>query len=168
MSKAFTKESDDAPEQAELPPRAVVLPAGERNLITPDGQRRLREELDRLVQTDRPQAALAGDGDALPRLDARIEQLEQSLATAEIAPAPGTPAERRHVRFGATVTVRDAEGTEDRWRLVGVDETDLDRGWISWLSPLAHALLDAKIGQTVRFEVPAGKRKLKVVDVAYE
>ncbi len=168
MSKAFTKESDDAPEQSDLPPRAAVLPAGERNLVTPDGARRLREELNRLVQTDRPQAVSAGDDDALPRLDARIEQLEQSLASAAITPPPADAAGRRRAQFGATVTVQGADGAKEVWRIVGVDEADIDRGWISWLSPLAHALLDAKVGQTVRFEVPAGKRALKVLEVAYE
>ena len=168
MSKAFTKESDDAPEQTDLPPRVAVLPAGERNLVTPDGVRRLREELNRLVQTDRPQPCRRAMTSHFPRLDARIEQLEQSLASAAVTPPPADAAGRRRAQFGATVTVEDAEGEKNTWRIVGVDEADIDHNRISWLSPLAHALIDAKVGQTVRFEVPAGKRKLKVLEIAYE
>jgi transcription elongation factor GreB len=66
------------------------------------------------------------------------------------------------------VTVREYNGAESRYRIVGVDETDLDRGWISWVSPLAKALLNARIGQRVRFKLPSGEEELEIVGVAYE
>ncbi|MCX7825223.1 MAG: GreA/GreB family elongation factor [Verrucomicrobiae bacterium] len=78
------------------------------------------------------------------------------------------PAERDRVQFGATVTVRDRSGQETRYRIVGVDETDIDRGWVSWLSPVAKALLNARLGERVRFKFPSGEEELEVVGIAYE
>ena len=79
---------------------------------------------------------------------------------------PATPDDR--VRFGAVVTVREAGGGETRYRIVGVDEVDFDRGWISWLSPIAKALLNKSIGQRVRLRTPGGERELEVMRVSYE
>ena len=72
------------------------------------------------------------------------------------------------VRFGATVTIRESNGAEVYYRIVGADEADLDRDWVSWLSPIARALLTARIGQRVRFNVPDGEKELEIVRVAYE
>jgi transcription elongation factor GreB len=99
-------------------------------------------------------------------LDQRIYQLQQSLQSAVIAPPPTPPWEQ--VRFGATVTVRHADGKQTRYRIVGVDETDLNRDWVSWLSPIARALLNARRGQLIRFKFPAGEEQLEIVDIAYE
>ena len=170
MSKAFTRESDDAPELPSPPRPFPVLPPGTRNYLTPGGARRLREELERLTQVERPElAGKAEDADskrALMVLDRRVAQLDQSLRTAVITPPPEPPWDQ--VRFGATVTVRDRDGVEDRFRIVGVDETDLDRDWVSWLSPIAKALLNVRVGQRVRFRVPAGEREVEVTGVTYE
>jgi transcription elongation factor GreB len=169
MSKAFTRESDDAPEPRPRPRLDSSRPPGTKNYLTPDGARRLQEELNRLIQERSTVMASPKDSNErrqVTTLDERILQLQQSLQTAVIAPAAAPPWE--HVRFGATVTVRDASGAETRYRIVGVDETDLDRNWVSWLSPLARALLNARIGQHVRFKLPAGEEQLEVVGITYE
>ncbi len=169
MSKAFTRESDDAPEQPIQRP-LTPLPPGVKNYITPRGERRLREEMERLLQVERPQAAALPDVAAAKSqtqsIDQRVVALEQSLRTAEVVPPSAQPWEQ--VRFGATVTVRDRSGVETRYRIVGVDETDLDRDWVSWRSPLAKALLNARLGQRVGFQTPAGEQELEITAIAYE
>lgn len=146
------------------------LPPGAKNYLTPAGAQRLREELDRLVQEDRPRlAARLGEGEArreLQILDQRIYLLQHSLQSAEVVPPPvGLP---DRVRFGATVTVRSSSGEESRYRIVGVDETDIDRGWISWVSPIARALVNAQVGQRVRFKFPSGEEDLEIVEIIFE
>jgi transcription elongation factor GreB len=102
----------------------------------------------------------------LARLDQRIMQLEESLQSAEIITSPSGPTDI--VRFGATVTVRDSAGEEESYRIVGVDEMDIDQGWVSWLSPIAKALLNSQRGQQVRFKFPSGEKTLEVLDIRYE
>ncbi len=80
---------------------------------------------------------------------------------------PPAPADDR-VRFGATVTVRDNAGEEMCYRIVGVDEADIDRDWVSWLSPIARALLNARRGERVRFKFPAGEKELEIVAITYD
>jgi transcription elongation factor GreB len=174
MSKAFTKESDD-----DLPTRAVVprpasasvLPEGAKNYLTPSGARRLRDELAKLVQEERPGLAASADNEAAQRLatvDQRIYELEAILQSAEVVPLP-VAAERDRVAFGATVTVRETgSGRQDRYRIVGVDEADFDRDEVSWLSPIARALIQARLGERVRFQFPSGEEELEIVGIAYE
>ncbi len=170
MSKAFTRESDDLPDRPSRPRLPSSLPPGAKNYLTPDGARRLREELDYLTQVERPRiAASPPQSEArrqLPGLDQRIHHLQNCLGSAVVVPPLVAPEER--VRFGATITVRDRSGDETRYRIVGVDETDVDRGAVSWLSPIARALLNARAGQLVRFKFPSGDEELKVVNIAYE
>ena len=170
MSKAFTRESDDLPDTPAVARPPSPLPAGAKNYLTPDGADRLREELDRLVEVERPRiVGLPEDAERkrqLQMLDQRIRHLQQSLQTAEVVPAPLASEDR--VRFGATVTVRERDGAEARYRIVGVDEIDLDRDWVSWLSPIAKALLNARLGQWVRFKFPSGEKELEIVSVVYE
>lgn len=170
MSRAFVRESD-VPQLPELPPQASPLPPGAKNYLTPAGAQRLQDELKRLLEQERPKlaAAPADDIDAkreLQVLDQRIRYLQQSLRTAEVTAAP--TGETDVVRFGATVTVREKSGTETAYRIVGVDETDLERNWVSWLSPIARALLNARRGERVQFKAPRGVRELEIVKVDYD
>lgn len=169
MSKAFTRESDDTPEPPIRPRTTTPLPPGAKNYITAGGARQMQSELERLAQIERPKfAASAADPDArrrLQSLDQRIEHLQEILGTSVVVKPTATPLE--HVRFGATVTVRSSSG-ETQYRIVGIDETDVDRGWVSWLSPIAKALLNAKLGQRVRFAFPSGEEELEIVDLKYE
>jgi transcription elongation factor GreB len=170
MSRAFVRETD-FPQLPELPPVASPLPPGARNYLTAGGTHRLREELARLLERERPRLAGAAPDDTdakreLQVLDQRIRYVQESLRTAEIvAPAPG-PAEV--VRFGTTVQVREPDGTETSYRIVGIDETDLARNWVSWLSPIARALMNARVGDTVQLKTPRGAQRLLVVGIAGE
>lgn len=170
MSRAFVRESDE-PQLPELPPLISPLPPGARNYLTPRGAARLQAELARLVETDRPRLVprAADDIDAkheLQVLDQRIRYLKQGMATAEIVTAPPGPADT--VRFGATVTVREEEGAESTYRIVGVDEADFAPHHVSWLSPLARALSNARLGERVTLKTPRGERQLEVLRIAYE
>lgn len=163
MSKAFTRE-DDAAEFAPIRP-LPTLPPGVKNYITPRGADNLRAELEKLL-TERSIAASAADRAQTSNLDQRMARLQQILAT--IVPTAPSPACEGQVCFGAAVTVKYPSGASETYRLVGVNEIDLDRDWISWQSPLARALMNARIGDTVRFKAPTGEQRLEIADVTYE
>ena len=164
MSKAFTREDDDVPERPVLPRSAPALPPGAKNYLTPDGERRLRAELERLLQATQSGLGTGSDPSADDR--GRMAQLEACLGSAVVVAPPPGPWEQ--VRFGATVTVRDASGMETRYRIVGVDEMDVDRDWVSWVSPIARALMNARLGQRVRLKFPGGEQAVEIVGIAYE
>jgi transcription elongation factor GreB len=166
MSKAFTRDNDEAPERPLIRRTGPALPPGAKNYLTPDGERRLRAELERLVERPRLAASPEDSTSDLRAVEERIAHLEQSLQTAVVVPPPAATEDR--VRFGATVTVRERGGGETRYRIVGLDEADVDRDWVSWLSPIAKALLNARLGQRVRFKFPSGEKELEVVAIAYE
>lgn len=166
MSKAFTRESDDAPEEPSSRPFGPELPPGVRNYVTPEGARRLQEEIDRLARVDRPAAAAAGDAAALREIDRRLAFLQRRAEVSEMVDPATQPADE--VRFGATVVVRDEAGVERRYRLVGIDEADPTRGDVSWLSPIARALLGARAGDDVTWRSPRGDEELEVVRVSYD
>ncbi len=167
MSKAFTRESDaedDGPPLAARP----ALPPGVKNYVTPNGAKRFQVEFAELTAR---RSALLSEGEtaqfsALRNVDARIYQLKQVLESMVVTPPPAT--DRDVVRFGATVTVREPSGEETAYRIVGADEIDLDRGWISWQSPLARQLLGKRMGGTIRFKVPAGEQQLFIAAVNYD
>lgn len=170
MSKAFTRESDDLPERPTLPRLHPLLPPGVKNYLTPDGARFFHEELNRLIEVERPKLAEASSHSdeqrrELHALDLRIQQLGQNLHLAEVVSPPPAPWDQ--VRFGATVTVRDSRGDESCYRIVGAAETDTDRGWVSWLSPIAKALINARLGQHVRFKFPSGEEQLEILSISY-
>jgi transcription elongation factor GreB len=158
MSKAFTREDDIA----DLPPVRPLpaLPPGVKNYITPEGAEALRAELNRL-QEDRSSVAAAKDRPQATHLDQNIARLEQILSTLVVV----QPAPSEEVRFGSSVTVKYPSGDVETFRIVGVNEIDLDRNWISWQSPLARALLAAKTGDIVQFKAPSGLQKLQILSV---
>jgi len=179
MSKAFTKESEDE-EELELPQE---LPVGLKNYITPAGYQRLSDELDQLWKTERPVlvntitwAASNGDrsenGDyiygkkRLREIDRRIRFLSKRLDNAVVVD-PAQRANCTQAFFGATVTVCGQDGEERSYSIVGVDEANAGRGLISWVSPLARALLKSQAGDVVAVHVPGGVDELDVVAVAY-
>ncbi len=158
--------------------------AEQRHYMTPGGHRRLCDELDFLVKTERPKiveivswAASNGDrsenGDylygkkRLREIDRRIRFLMKRLENAHIID-PGLQQHRDQVFFGATVVVCDETGVESTYSIVGIDEADPFKGWISWVSPLAKALLKLREGDVARFASPLGERELEVVEVVYQ
>lgn len=170
MSKAFTREDDNAPEDPIAPLPRAYLPPGGKNYFTTDGARRLQEELNHLMQTERSAAVVDGDGPEakarVQRIDRRILWLNESLGSAVVVDLTGQTPDR--VRFGASVDVRDSRGVESSYRIVGVDETDIDRGWVSWLSPIAKALNNARLGQRVKFRFPSGEEQLEILRISYK
>ena len=181
MSKAFTRETDDAEE--ELPAEAAG-PAVSRYYMTPAGYGRLRSELKQLVEVERPEvvrtvswAASNGDrsenGDyqygkkRLREIDRRIRYLTKRLENAEVVD-PATREETDQVFFAATVVCAHSHGGESTLRIVGVDETDLGEGYISWVSPVARALIKALEGDTVSLSTPGGREDLEILEVRYE
>ena len=170
MSKAFTRDENEGPDIPELIRPASTLPEGTRNYLTPGGAERLQRELADLMEKERPK--LAGSTEDLEakrqlfNVDQRIQQLGESLGSAEVVQPPAGASDV--VRFGATVTVRGSSGNDSSYRIVGVDEIDLDRDWVSWQSPIAKALMNSKVGERVRFKFPAGVEELEIVAVSYE
>ena len=189
MSKAFTKESDldEGDEHDEAADEAAHAElAGVKNYITPSGLQRLRDELRFLLTRERPAvtevvAWAAGNGDRsenadyqygkrrLRQIDRRIRFLTKRIDAAEVvdpeAPRRGKAATQ--VFFGATVRYANAAGTERVATIVGVDEVDLDRHYISWRSPLARALMNSGQGDTVVLHAPGGTEELQILEVHY-
>ncbi|KQR50176.1 transcription elongation factor GreB [Acidovorax sp. Leaf160] len=184
MSKAFTKENDAAEDDDDaggLP--APALPQGSKNYVTPAGYERLRSELLELMDTERPKivdvvhwAASNGDrsenGDylygkkRLREIDRRIRFLTKRLEIAEVVD-PSVHDGSDQIFFGATVTYADDEGEERTITIMGVDEADNARGQVSWISPVARALLKAREGDAVSLQTPGGLRTLEVMKVRY-
>jgi transcription elongation factor GreB len=185
MNKAFTREdaTPDDDDDAEL---ASPLPTGARNYMTPGGYARLRRELDHLVSKERPElvatvAWAASNGDRsenadyiygkkrLREIDRRIRFLVRRLDAAEVVDptAPRDDDSESRVYFGATVTVANAAGDERTVSIVGIDEIDTERGYISWISPMARALMKAREGDTVTLRTPGGVEELDIVSVRY-
>src|SRR2546426_11052785 len=179
MSKAFTREGDAPEEEIEVEPRE---PRG-KNYITPAGYARLRSELRALDEVERPElvktvAWAASNGDRsdnadylygkkrLREIERRIRFLMKRLEIAEVVdPRDG---DRERVFFGATVIYRDAKRSVHTVSIVGTDEVDPGRGRVSWVSPIARALLKAREGDTVTLRTPAGDEELEVLELRYE
>jgi transcription elongation factor GreB len=184
VSKAFTKEQDnDSLDPSEELETENALPASTKNYITPAGAEKLKLELKKLLYEERPAlvktvswAASNGDrsenGDyiygkrRLREIDRRIRFLTKRLEAAEIVDPLTQPNDR--VLFGATVTVSDEDGKKRTYRIVGIDETDVQRGNVSWISPVAKALLGSKPGDAVILHTPKGDEELEVLTVRYE
>jgi transcription elongation factor GreB len=168
MSKAFTKESEEGPFDEVVPEPRDVLPPGTKNYVTPGGAQALRAELARLEGELRPRMASGKDAAKRKRLEAldrRIVFLKDRISGMVVVD-PRTQ-EQDSVHFGATVTVADAEGNEKSYQLVGVDESDPASGKISWISPIAKALISARVGDVVTLELPAGDVELEILQIEY-
>ena len=179
MSKAFTRETDGEDDDLALPP----LPAGSKNYITPLGYATLRAELFELIDNERPRiveivhwAASNGDrsenGDyhygkkRLREIDRRIRFLTKRLEIAEITD-PSNHHGKDQVFFGATVTYVDEADVERTVTILGIDEADSLKAEVTWVSPIARALLKAREGDVVKLVTPVGVQEVEVVEVRY-
>lgn len=182
MSKAFTREDNNSEDNSEdeLPP----MPGG-KNFITPDGFKKLQNELQHLKFKERPEITkiiewAAGNGDRsengdylygkkrLREIDKRLRFLNKRLELAEVIDPLLRTGETEKIYFGATVTIIDEENQERIYSIVGVDEIDLEKRKISWLSPIGNALLKSANGDLVTFQSPRGVREVEVVKVEYK
>src|SRR5436190_11324627 len=179
MSKAFVKDDAEAPETDQ--PEAPTLPVHGKNYITAEGFARLQAEKKQLLEVERPEglktvawAASLGDRSEnadyiygkrrLREIDRRVRFLIKRLESAEIVRSSGRDSDQ--VFFGARVRVRGAAG-ERSVRIVGIDEVDAAKGDVSWISPMARALLKAREGEVVRLRTPAGEEELEILEVDY-
>jgi transcription elongation factor GreB len=178
MSKAFVREDADSDDDAES---AAPQPTAGKNYITPEGFARLQHEKKQLVEIERPEvvkvvawAASLGDRSEnadylygkkrLREIDRRVRFLIKRLESAQIVHSSGRDTEQ--IFFGAQVRVKGAGG-ERTVRIVGVDEVDPKRGDVSWISPIARALIKAREGESVVLRTPAGEERLEILEVTY-
>ena len=181
MSKAFTRDNSETDDDDDG--GAVPLPPSGKNYITPEGYARLRAELLELIDNERPRIVeivhwAASNGDRsencdylygkkrLREIDRRIRFLTKRLEIAEVAD-PRLHHGSDQVFFGATVTYADARGEERTITILGIDEADSLLGQVSWISPIARALLKARVGDEVRLVTPQGVQEIEVLDVRY-
>ena len=181
MNKALTKETqaDEEPDA-----QAPAIPAGLKNYITPAGFARLKAEALNLLDKERPELVkviqwAASNGDRsenadyiygkrrLREIDRRIRFLTKRLDAAVVVD-PAAREDTDQIFFGATVTVVNEAAEEKSYSIVGIDEADVARGRISWISPLAKALIKAREGDTVIVRTPGGDEALEIVAVGYK
>jgi len=183
MNKAFTREVDRDDDDDEADLESPVLPSGAKNYITAAGYRRLRDELKTLLDDERPKivetvswAAKNGDrsenGDylygkkRLREIDRRIRFLTKRLDLAEVVDSTVHHGNDQ-VFFGATVRFASDQGEERTIRILGVDEAESARGEVSWVAPIARALLKARVGDEVKLVTPRGVETIEVLEVRY-
>lgn len=181
MSKAFTKETDQDDEEPERP---EITSESFKNYVTPFGFAELQNEFKHLMYDERPKIVetvrwAAGNGDRsengdyiygkkrLREIDRRVRYLKKRIETAEVVD-PELQKNLTKVFFGATITYVEEDGTKKTVKLVGIDEADLAQGKISWISPVAKALLKAEVGDIVKLRTPLGELKLKILVIKYE
>lgn len=180
MSKAFTRENDEADDDDVAPLPAEIKG---KNYMTPGGFRRMQDELQTLVRKTRPEVTqvvswAAGNGDRsengdylygkkkLREIDRRIRFLSKRLDAAEVIDPLKVKGDQ--ALFGATVTFEDEDGNQKTYAIVGIDESDISQGRISWISPLANALLRSRVGDVVTFHSPRGKQELEILAIEYQ
>ncbi len=185
MSKAFVKESENESEDSEeeLAEASRGIPQGTKNYITPGGYEKLRLELKDLLDKQRPELVktvswAASNGDRsenadyiygkrrLREIDRRIRFLQKRLENAEIVNPSKQKSDR--VLFGATVTIENEEGVKHTYQIVGIDESNPAAEKISWIAPLAKALLNSKKGDVVSFRSPKGEEDLTILEIKYQ
>lgn len=182
MSKAFTKETDTV-QEPDAADEAAALPKGLKNYMTPTGFSTLQEELRQLMRVERPKvvevvAWAAGNGDRsengdyiygkkrLREIDRRVRYLTKRLESAEVVD-PERQQGLEQVFFGATVTYAREDDSEQTVQLVGVDEADMNLGKISWISPVAKALMKSREGDVIELRTPGGSESIEVVEIRY-
>ncbi len=184
MNKAFTKETEpieDSGEEEAVNP----LPTGSKNYITPGGYTQLMDEFLWLMNKERPQVTAivswaAGNGDRsengdyiygkkrLREIDRRIRFLTKRIDLAEVVDPVAPREDETQVFFGATVTFANQTDEEKTVSIVGVDEIDTSRGYISWISPMARAFIKAREGEVVTLHAPGGTQELEIREVRYQ
>lgn len=182
MSRAFVSESDSDFQDEDVPAIKIPLPRDARNYMTPEGAAKIKSELDHLLHTERPKLAarlsrqVSGNDSSdrqtvdlcrrrLRQIERRIEYLGVMVGRLEVV----DPADqdKEQVRFGAAVSVAEENGATTVYRIVGVDESEPESGWISWISPLGRALIGARAGDAVTVKLPERTVKLKISKVEY-
>src|SRR5438046_4708704 len=183
MNKAFTRENDAAADDGDDDTALPARPQGSKNYVTPGGYARLRKELLSLLDDERPRvveivswAAKNGDrsenGDylygkkRLREIDRRIRFLTKRLDIAEVVD-PSLHHGRDQVFFGATVTYENQREERRTITIKGIDEADSAKGEVSWIAPIARALLKARVGDELSLMTPGGVEKIEVVEVVY-
>jgi transcription elongation factor GreB len=186
MSKAFTKEPEDGAEDSigdDAPEGGAPLPSGVKNYMTPQGFAAMQDEMKKLARDERPKvvetvAWAAGNGDRseygdyiygkqrLREIDRRIRYLTKRLESAEVVD-PARQTRRDQVFFGATVTYANEAGVENTITIVGVDEATSDAKRISWVAPIARALLKTRAGDTIELATPGGVETIEVIAIQY-
>lgn len=178
MSKAFVREDAEPPEDE---PQAPAVPAGSKNYISPAGFARLKAELRELVEVERPAvvrtvawAASLGDRSEnadyiygkrrLREIDRRVRFLIKRLESAEVVQSSGRDTDQ--IFFGARVKVKTKNEVK-HITILGQDEVDAARGIVSWVSPIAKALIKARAGDSVTLRTPGGEQKLDILEVTY-
>lgn len=158
-------------------------PPGEKNYITPNGLKKLQDEFQKLKYDERPKVVevvhwAAGNGDRsengdyiygkkrLREIDKRLEFLAKRLDVAEVVDPTTITVD--YVAIGATVTVSDDDGNEKIYSIVGADESEPEKGRISWVSPIARAMLKAKEGDYVTYKTPSGEKGLEIISIEYK
>ncbi len=176
MSKPITEDDEDESEESES-----STPF--RNYVTPAGYKRLNDELTQLWKVDRPKLVetitwAAGNGDRsengdyiygkrrLREIDRRLRFLSKRLDSSVVVDNAGKDHEQ--IFFGATVTVVDDAGEERTVTIVGLDELDPDKGWVSWISPIAKVLLNGVVGDVVTLKAPSATSQLEIVEIRYD
>ena len=181
MNKAFTKETDASDDDADT---GVFLPAGQKNYVTPAGLAAMQDELRHLLHKERPKIVeivswAAGNGDRsengdylygkkrLREIDRRVRYLTKRIENATLVD-PKDQKNRDQVFFGATVTYVRDDDTQQTVTIVGVDEAEMAQGKISWLSPVARALMKKSVGDCIEIRTPAGLTGVEILAIAYE
>ena len=181
MSKAFTKETDD--DDDDEPEQADTISPNTKNYVTPAGFAALEEELRQLMREERPKIVevvrwAAGNGDRsengdyiygkrrLREIDRRVRYLSKRIDAAEVVD-PNLQQGLKQIFFGATVTYVMKDGTQVTVKIVGVDEADIDQGKISWISPVAKALMKAQVGDTVKLRTPTSSELIEIISIKY-
>ena len=175
MSRAFVDESTSSARVEDAPERKIPLPPGAKNYMTPEGAERLRRELSRLLSVERPRliaeiaaaekSVIASLQRHAAEVDRRIEYLRRMTAILEVIDSRGQAGDR--VVFGATVTVLEGSAARRSYRIVGSDESDPAKGWVSWVSPVARALVGKRVGDRVPVKLPVGEKWLEILRIEF-